>query len=65
MNNFRNLDVWNKAVELATYVYQMTEIFPKVEKYGLMSQMSRSAVSISSNIAEGAGRGSKRNLISF
>lgn len=65
MNNFRNLDVWNKAVELATYVYQITEYFPKTEKYSLTSQMRRSAVSISSNIAEGAGRGSKKEFNQF
>lgn len=65
MNNFRSLDVWNKAVELATYVYQKTENFPKAEKYGLTSQMRRSAVSISSNIAEGAGRGSKKEFKQF
>lgn len=65
MNNFRNLDVWNKAVELTTYVYQITENFPKTEKYSLTSQMRRSAVSISSNIAEGAGRGSKKEFNQF
>lgn len=65
MNNFRNLDVWYKAVELATYVYQMTENFPKAELYGLTSQMRRSSVSISSNIAEGAGRGSKKEFKQF
>lgn len=65
MNNFRNLDVWDKAVELATYAYKMTESFPKAEKYGLMSQMRRSAVSISSNIAEGAGRDSKKEFNQF
>jgi four helix bundle protein len=65
MNNFRNLDVWNKAVELATYVYQMTESFPKAETYGLISQMRRSAISISSNIAEGAGRESKKEFNQF
>lgn len=65
MNNFRNLDVWNKAVELATYVYQITKNFPKAEKYGLTSQMRRSAISISSNIAEGAGRESKKEFNHF
>lgn len=65
MNNFRNLEVWNKVVELATYVYQITESFPKAEKYGLTSQMRRSAVSISSNIAEGAGRGSEKEFNHF
>lgn len=65
MNNFRNLDVWNKAVELATYVYKITENLPKTEKYGLTSQIRRSAVSISSNIAEGQEEGQKRSSISF
>ena len=65
MNNFRNLDVWNKAVELATSVYQKTENFPKTEKYGLTSQIRRSTVSISSNIAEGAGRKSAKEFQQF
>lgn len=65
MNNFRNLDVWDKAVGLATIVYQMTENFPEDEEYGLISQMRRCAVSISSNIAEGAGRGSKKEFNQF
>ncbi len=65
MNNFRNLNVWKKAVDLATYVYQITESFPKTEKYGLTSQMRRSAISISTNIAEGAGRGSKKEFNQF
>lgn len=62
MNNFRNLDVWDKAVELATIVYKNTENFPKTEQYGLTSQIRRSTVSVSSNIAEGAGRSSKKRI---
>ncbi|MDZ7660671.1 four helix bundle protein [Fodinibius sp.] len=65
MNNFRNLDVWDKAVELATIIYDKTENFPKTEQYGLTSQIRRSAVSISSNIAEGAGRESKKEFKQF
>ncbi len=65
MNNFRNLDVWNKAVELATIIYMNTEDFPKTEQYALTSQIRRCTVSISSNIAEGAGRSSKKEFNQF
>ena len=65
MNNFRDLDVWNKAIGLASMVYQITEHFPKSEQYGLVSQIRRSTVSISSNIAEGAGRKSKKEFQHF
>lgn len=65
MDNFRNLIVWKRAVELATQVYQKTINFPKTERYGLTSQIRRSAVSISSNIAEGAGRRSNKAFANF
>lgn len=65
MDNFRNLIVWKRAVELATNVYSKTVNFPKFELYGLTSQIRRSAVSISSNIAEGAGRRSKKEFAYF
>ncbi len=65
MDNFRNLIVWKRAVELATSVYRKTVNFPKNELYGLTSQIRRSAVSISSNIAEGAGRRSKKEFANF
>lgn len=65
MNNFRDLNVWKKAVELATRVYEVTENFPKTEQYGLTNQIRRSVVSISSNIAEGAGRKSKKGFKQF
>lgn len=65
MNNFRKLKVWEKAVSLATDVYNLTRRFPKDELYGLVSQMHRSAVSIGSNIAEGAGRGSQKEFRQF
>jgi four helix bundle protein len=65
MDNFRNLIVWKRAVELATCVYRKTVNFPKYELYGLTSQIRRSAVSISSNIAEGAGRRSKKEFANF
>jgi len=65
MDNFRNLIVWKRAVELATNVYQKTVDFPKYELYGITSQIRRAAVSISSNIAEGAGRRSKKEFANF
>lgn len=65
MDNFRNLIVWKRAVKLATNVYKETIDFPKFELYGLTSQIRRSAVSISSNIAEGAGRRSKKEFAYF
>ncbi|MBK9175852.1 MAG: four helix bundle protein [Flavobacteriales bacterium] len=56
MHDFMKLRVWNDAVELVTDVYKATEKFPKDERFGLTSQLRRCAVSIPSNISEGAGR---------
>lgn len=65
MHNFRELKVWHKSVEVATIVYKVTKEFPKNELYGIVSQMRRAAVSIASNIAEGAGRGSVAEFSHF
>ncbi len=65
MNRFRELKVWQKAVALATKVYKVTEHIPTTEKFGLISQMQRAAVSIASNIAEGAGRNSSKEFVNF
>jgi four helix bundle protein len=54
--DYRDLLVWQKAIELALCVYDVTSTFPKEEMFGLRSQMRRAAVSIASNIAEGRGR---------
>jgi four helix bundle protein len=56
----KRLDVWNKSFELAKMIYEVTKKFPSEEKYGLVSQMRRAAVSIPSNIAEGAARQTKK-----
>lgn len=56
MHKFKELIVWQKAVDLAITIYQITKRFPSEEKFGLTSQINRSAVSVPSNIAEGAGR---------
>jgi len=65
MNNFRELTIWKRSVQLAVRIYQLTSDFPKHEMYGLASQIRRSVVSISSNIAEGAGRGSDKDFAKF
>jgi len=54
--NFERLTVWQRAVELADFVYGLTRRFPPDERFGLTSQMRRAAVSITSNIAEGCSR---------
>ncbi len=51
------LEVWKRAINLSVDVYRITENLPKTEQYGLSSQMRRAAVSVASNIAEGAARG--------
>ena len=56
MNNFKQLNVWQKAVELTTDIYKETNLFPSKEQYGIISQITRSAVSVPANIAEGSGR---------
>lgn len=59
MHNFRNLQIWKDAMDLAQEVYEVTETIPTKETYGIISQMTRAAVSIPSNIAEGSGRSEK------
>jgi four helix bundle protein len=54
--SFRELQVWQRAMELTVAVYRLTQDFPREEQYGLTAQIRRSAVSIPSNIAEGQGR---------
>ena len=61
----KNLDVWKKSMDLVEVTYKLTQQFPDTEKFGLTSQMRRSAVSIPSNIAEGAARKGDKELIQF
>jgi four helix bundle protein len=65
MNNYKELKVWQKSVDLAVKIYGITKAFPKEELYGLTSQLRRSAISIPSNIAEGAGRNTKKDFNNF
>jgi four helix bundle protein len=61
----KNLDVWRLSVNFVTSIYQLTENFPKSELYGIVSQIRRAAVSIASNIAEGASRISSKEKTRF
>jgi four helix bundle protein len=62
---YRDLVAWQKAMELVTGIYRATQTFPAEERYGLVSQMRRAAVSIPSNIAEGHGRQSPGEFRQF
>ena len=65
MGPYKNLDVWNKAMDLVKEIYQQTNRFPKSESFGLTNQLQRAAVSIPSNIAEGYGRNTNSEVIHF
>jgi four helix bundle protein len=65
MHNNRELKVWKEGMLLAKMVYQVAGFFPSNEQYGLTSQIKRAVVSIPSNIAEGAGRGSDKEFAHF
>jgi len=65
MHNFKELNVWQKARAFSKSIYSLTSDFPKVEQFGVVSQLRRASVSISSNIAEGSGRGSDKDMCRF
>lgn len=65
MQNYRNLKVWQKAHRVVLDVYKITAEFPSNEKYGLISQIRRSAASVPANIAEGSARGSDADYARF
>jgi len=65
MHNLKELKIWNKAIDLTVDVYKATSTFPSDERFGLTSQSRRSAVSIPSNIAEGAARNSNKEFNNF
>jgi four helix bundle protein len=62
IHNFKELLVWQKAMDLVAFTYKITGFFPKEEKFGLISQIQRCSVSIPSNIAEGSGRVSSKEF---
>ncbi|MFQ6609499.1 MAG: four helix bundle protein [Fidelibacterota bacterium] len=61
----KDLDVWKKAILLVSDIYKLTQSFPSEERYGITSQMRRAAISIPSNIAEGAARNSSKEFVQF
>lgn len=63
--HFTEMPVWQRAHEVVLLVYKLTRAFPESEKYGLVSQMRRAAISITSNIAEGFGRHTSRDKVRF
>lgn len=65
IHSYKDLIVWQKAMDLIVAIYKLTEEFPKSEIYGLTAQMRRSAISIPSNIAEGRRRGSRKDYRQF
>lgn len=65
VHNLKEIKVWEKSIKLCTDIYITLTDFPNDEKYGLSSQIKRSVISISSNIAEGAGRNSDKEFIHF
>jgi len=65
MKNYRDLIVWQKSMNMVVMVYNLAKYFPDEEKFGLTSQIKRSAVSIPSNIAEGYGRNYTKDYLRF
>lgn len=65
IRSYKELIVWQKAVDLSVQIYVITDHYPKEEIYGLTSQMRRAAVSVASNIAEGRYRGTKKDFCQF
>ena len=65
MATHKDLDVWTEAITLVTEIYKLTANYPDSERFGLMSQMRRAAVSVPSNIAEGTARSTNKEYIHF
>ena len=65
IRSFRDLQIWQKGLQITKEVYVLTQELPKEEMFGLISQMRRSAISIPSNIAEGRARSSRKDFSQF
>jgi len=65
MKSYRDLIVWQKSMDVVTLIYKLVKQFPNDEKFGLISQIKRSSVSVPSNIAEGYGRNYTKDYIRF
>jgi four helix bundle protein len=65
MKNFKELKIWQKGFDIAVKSFHLADTFPKEQKFGISSQMTKSAVSIPSNIAEGSSRSSEKDYCRF
>ena len=65
VKSFKDLKVWQRSIQLSLAIYRLTAGFPKEERFGLASQLQRAGVSVPSNIAEGYGRGSRKDYKQF
>jgi four helix bundle protein len=65
VKSYRDLKVWQRSIQLSLAIYRLTAEFPKEERFGLASQLQRAGVSVPSNIAEGYGRGSRKDYKQF
>ena len=65
VNTHHDLDVWKRSISYVTKIYELTETFPSEGRFGLISQIRRSAISIPSNVAEGAARCSDKEFLQF
>src|SRR5687767_4131966 len=65
VRSYRDLVVWERAVDLAAEIYRLSAGFPRQEQFGLTSQVRRASVSVAANIAEGSGRATSRDLMNF
>lgn len=65
MKNYKELKIWQQGIEIVKEVFKLSEALPKTEKYGMISQMTRAAVSIPANIAEGSSRHSDKDYARF
>ncbi len=65
MQDYRKLQIWQRSHRVTLAIYKVTASFPDDEKFGLVSQMRRSAASVPTNIAEGSGRGSNADFVRF
>jgi four helix bundle protein len=65
VSSYKDLLVWQRSIQLSLSIYQLTKTFPKEERYGLTSQIQRAGISVPSNIAEGYGRGTRKDYKQF
>ena len=65
MKNFKDLKIWQKGMDIAVSCFQLTDSFPSIERFGIVSQINRAGVSIPSNVAEGSSRTSEKDYGRF